>query len=101
MITVTTDTASGDGQRRYHEEKKMGYILTVLRLLQQEGVSAKPEAEASRMFQISLHLADGTIQHYFLQDGSYLSKGGDSWKRIEPTRGALLEQLVTELPQDP
>ena len=101
MITATLDGAQGGSPRRYSQEKKMGYILTVLRLLQREGLPADPTAQALQITQITLHLADGTRRNYFLRDGAYLSKGGESWLRIEPSRGALLEKLVMELPQDP
>ncbi len=88
-----------DSQRSFTREKKICQILTVLRLLQQEGIPCQAP-KCQQEIQIRLSKSDGTSRSYFLRNGMYLSTDGTHWKQLEEQRAVLLEMLLIQLPED-
>ncbi len=88
-------------RRHYTDEQKMRSVLLYLRLLKPLGnannETVPPEED---IYEIVVHLSDGSVKHYRQVKHRYLSRPDRPWVRIDPSQAAQLYRLMRHLPSD-
>lgn len=81
--------------RSYVEEGQIRSVLDCLRLYKTRGTAqTDPERIMGDVFEIRVHLTDGTERIYRYRGGQYLSKNSHSWQRVDPEQGMALYSLL-------
>lgn len=87
--------------RHYTDEKKMGYVLTYLRLLEPTGAPIRdPHTIRPDVYQITVVTSDGQQTVYRQKGHRYLAINDRPWHAIDPAMAAGLYKLMARLPSD-
>lgn len=88
-------------ERHYTQSQKMEYILLYLRLVKSLGSPATdPDTIDADVFQITVHLSDGSQKVYRQKDHRYFSRHNAPWQQMDPAHAAELYRLLREIPDD-
>lgn len=88
-------------QRHYTHPDKMEYVLLYLRLLKPLGKpDTDPEQINKDVYEITVHLSDGSKKLYRQKAHRYFSRESRPWETIDPAQAAGLYQLMQKLPSD-
>ncbi|MBQ8359889.1 MAG: hypothetical protein IJX37_08330 [Oscillospiraceae bacterium] len=89
-------------QRHYTNPEKMEYVLLYLRLLKPLGKpDTDPEQIHKDVYEITVHLSDGSKRLYKQKAHRYFSRESRPWELIDPAQAAGLYRLMEKLPSDP
>ena len=82
-------------QRHYTDEEKMRAVLLYLRLLRVgRPAEIDPDTITADVYQITVHLSDGTQKVYSLKDHRFFKKETGGWLSIPPQQAADLYRLI-------
>ena len=89
-------------QRHYTHPDKMEYVLLYLRLLKFRGKpDTDPEQINKDIYEITVHLSDGSKKLYKQKAHRYFSRDSRPWEMIDPAQAAGLYLLMQKVPSDP
>ena len=81
--------------RSYVEEGQIRSVLDCLRLYKTRGTAqTDPERILGDVFEIRVHLTDGSERIYRYRGGQYLSKDSHVWQKVDPEQGKALYSLL-------
>ena len=88
-------------ERHYTDMRKMEYVLLYLRLLKPLGKpDLDPELLDKDVYEITVHLSDGSRKRYRQKAHKYFSRDERPWEMIHPGQAAGLYELIRYLPSD-
>lgn len=100
-VDVTCEQGRHTIHRQYTQPKKIGQVLTYLRLQESLGaVEVDPERLTGPVFRIDVRLSDGSDSVYYQQGNLYLSKKYHPWQKIDPEKAAEFYQMLRRTPTD-
>ena len=100
-IAVTYLNGPIQCQRQYSNPDKMQQILDYLRTAAAYGVPAEdPENTAGSDFYIVLSYSDGCQKYYRQKANRFLRDTDGIWKKLDPSRGAKLGQIIGQMESD-
>ena len=100
-ITVTYLNGSIQCQRQYTSSDKMQQLLDYLRTAAAYGVPEEdPENAAGSDFYIVLSYSDGCQKYYRQKANRFLRDVDGVWKKLDPSRGEKLGQLIGQMESD-
>ena len=80
----------------------MEWVLIYLRLLKPLGKpDSDPDSLEKDIYEITVHLSDGSKRFYRQKAHRYFSKENRPWQSINPEYAAGLYSLMQHLPSDP
>ena len=100
-ITVHYENGPLQAQRLYTSADKMQTVLNYLRLLDPYGTPQEdPEGIPGSSYVITLYYSDGSEKDYRQKSDRYMSEGGGSWKKIDPSKAEELARIMGRLESD-
>lgn len=101
QVDISCQTEHMLMQRHYTQTNKMEYVLLYLRLLKPQGKpDADPDQINKEVYEITLHLSDGSKKLYKQKAHRYFSRDSRPWETIDPAQAAGLYRLMQKLPSD-
>ncbi len=87
--------------RTYTQSKKMTAILNYLRWLRPvKGADCDPEQLPGDDYTITVTLSDGAQEIYRQRTNGYLRKNKERWKNIDPEKGVMLYEILSQMDGD-
>lgn len=88
-------------QRHYTNSEKVESVLLYLRLLKPLGkASHAQELPEEDLYEITVHLSDGSDRIYRQKAHRYFSRPERPWEQIDPGQASQLYQLMRHYPSD-
>ena len=87
--------------RTYTKSSKMTAVLNYLRWLQPiYGADCDPEQIPGDDYTITVTLSDGKQEIYQQKTNGYLRENGQRWKNIDPEKGMMLYEIISQMEGD-
>lgn len=107
LITVVekVEVVSHHGEetitRTYTESRKMTAVLNYLRWLRPaHRADCTPEQIPGDDYTITVTLSDGEQEVYQQKTNGYLRKNEEKWKNIDPEKGMMLYEIISQMEGD-
>ncbi len=100
-IEVTGNHQDEAIHRTYTQSPKITAVLNYLRWLRpQYKADCDPEMIPGDAYTITVTLSDGTQEVYNQKTNGYLRKDTGRWENIDPAKGAMLYEIVSQIESD-
>ena len=100
-VEVVSHHADETLTRTYTKSSKMTAVLNYLRWLQPAyGADCDPERIPGDDYTITVTLSDGEQEIYQQKTNGYLRKNGERWKNIDPEKGIMLYEIISQMESD-
>lgn len=87
--------------RTYTQSRKMTAVLNYLRWLRPaHGADCNPEQLPGDDYTITVTLSDGEQEVYQQKTNGYLRKNQERWKNIDPEKGIMLYEIISQMEGD-
>jgi hypothetical protein len=87
--------------RTYTKSSKMTAVLNYLRWLRPVyGADCDPEQIPGDDYTITVTLSDGKQEVYQQKTNGYLRENGQRWKNIDPEKGMMLYEIISQMEGD-
>ncbi len=107
LITVVekVEVVSHHGEetltRTYTESRKMTAVLNYLRWLRPaHGADCDPEQIPGDDYTITVTMSDGEQEIYQQKTNGYLRKNQERWENIDPEKGIMLYEIISQMEGD-
>ena len=88
-------------ERTYTQSSKMTAVLNYLRWLQPRyKADCDPEMIPGDAYTITVTLSDGTQEVYQQKTNGYLRKDAGRWENIDPAKGVMLYEIISQMAGD-
>jgi hypothetical protein len=100
-VEVTSQHGAETLERTYTKSVKMKAILNYLRWLRpQFGADCDPEQIPGDEYIITVTLSDGEQEIYQQKTNGYLRKNEGRWENIDPEKGIMLYEIISQMGSD-